>query len=420
MSDLAIHGGAPVRTAPFPTNMVGASLIGAEELAELSDVVKEQSPFRHYGVGHPTKVKQLEEEMSAYFGCKYTLAVSSGTAALVCAVAAAGLGPGDEVVLPAFSWYSDYCALVALGVTPVFADVGEDLNLDPDDFQRKIGPRTKAVVVVHYQGCPAQMDRILPIARSAGLTVIEDAAQAMGGTFRGGKLGTLGDIAIFSFQTHKMLTAGEGGLVMTNHEQLFVRAVRYHDLGFVRPVFAARLEHPELAADEGRFAGVQLRMSELGGAFLLAQLRRLDGILATCRRWHGMLCGHLSRRWPTLQIRRAEGDCGIALILLLKDAETARQFTECLTAEGIPCGATSACCNLVRQYPICNRAMPHPALPPFGPGFEPGLTFDNAICCPNTDGILARTLALGIGPTYTEAEIRDMTAALDKVCAALL
>lgn len=118
MKQLAIDGGTPVRTEPFPTNMLGASLIGREELDELADVVREKSPFRFYGIGTPVKVKTLEEMFAQRFGCRYALAVSSGSAALLCAVAAAGLGPGDEVIIPSFAWYTDYCVLTALGVTP--------------------------------------------------------------------------------------------------------------------------------------------------------------------------------------------------------------------------------------------------------------------------------------------------------------
>ena len=266
MERLAIDGGTPVRTKPFPSNMLGAALTGEEELRELGDVVREKSPFRHYGIGSPTKVKTVEEELKKQIGTRFALAVSSGSAALQCAVAAAGLGPGDEVVIPAFAWYTDYCVLVNLGITPVFCDIGTDLNMDPDDLERKITPKTRAVIPVHYQGCPARMDRIMAIADAHGLLVIEDVAQALGGSFRGRKLGTFGALAITSFQTHKMLTCGEGGMVFTNDESLFVRAVRYHDLGSVRPFFAQQLSDASLAAPEKSFAGLQLRMSELQDA----------------------------------------------------------------------------------------------------------------------------------------------------------
>lgn len=420
MDKLAIDGGSPVRATPFPPNMPGASLIGDEELQALADVVRTQSPFRHYGIGTPEKVDRFEADVRDYFGVGYALGVSSGSGALMCAIAAIGAGPGDEIIIPSFAWYSDFCALVAFGVTPVFADIGEDLNIDPADIERKITPKTRAIIAVHYQGMPARMDEILRIARAHKLFVIEDCAQALGGEYAGEKLGTLGDIAIFSFQTHKLLTAGEGGLVITNDETLFERAVRYHDLGFVREGFARHLTHPELADASRSFAGVQLRMSELTGAFIGAQFKKLPWILERCRATHRVLREHIAAH-PGVTVRYREGDCGIALILLLKDRETAERFGACMEAEGIAYGPTSACCDLLGKDPIRSKRMVHPDLPPFGAGFDgEHIVYAPAAQCPNTDGIVERIVALGIGPLYGDEEIADILHAFDKVSAAIL
>lgn len=419
MEKLAINGGTPVRTTPFPTHMLGASLIGQEELNELADVVREKSPFRHYGIGNPEKVKTLEAMFEERFGCKYALAVSSGSAALLCAVAAAGLGIGDEVIIPSFAWYTDYCVLAILGITPVFADIGDDLNMDPADFERKITNKTKAVIPVHYQGAPAKMDEIVRIARAHDLLIIEDCAQALGGMYHGQMLGTFGDIAITSFQTHKMITAGEGGMLFTNNEELYARAVRYHDLGNIRPFFVGKLENKELADRSLMFAGLQLRMSELQGAFLCAQIRRLDDILATCRKHHKRIREHLAGN-PNFAIRYEEGDCGLAFIMLMPTVEIADQFSAAMNAEGIPCGPTSFCCNLVADYPVKNKGLACPAMPPFGPGFDAeNVVYDPNVICPNTDDYVARFVAIGIGPLYTENEVDDIIHALDKVIAAI-
>ncbi|MEG1524409.1 MAG: DegT/DnrJ/EryC1/StrS family aminotransferase [Clostridia bacterium] len=419
METLAINGGKPVRTAPFPTNMLGASLIGQEELSELADVVREKSPFRHYGVGNPTKVKTLEEMFEKRFGCKYALAVSSGSAALLCAMAAAGLGVGDEVIIPSFAWYTDYCVLVTMGITPIFADIGNDLNMDPADFERKITPKTKAVIPVHYQGASAKMDEIVRIARANNLIIIEDCAQALGGCYHGRLNGSFGDIAITSFQTHKMITSGEGGMLFTNNEEYYVRAIRYHDLGFVRPFFEAKLENKALAARADSFAGLQLRMSELQGAFLCAQLRRLDYILDTCRSAHKRICEHLAGN-ANFSIRYEEGDCGLAFIMLMPTKEIADQFSAAMNAEGIPCGPTSFCCNLVSDYPIKTKAMANRNMPPFGAGFDgENIVYDAEKICPNTDDFVSRFVAIGIGPLYKEQEINDIIAALDKVIEAI-
>lgn len=415
MEKLAFYGGNPIRTTPLPTSMVGASVIGEEELEELADVVREKSPFRHYGVGNPQKTNALEKAFAERFGVKYALAVSSGTAALSCAVAAANLGPGSEVIIPAFSWYSDYCALVALGVTPVFADIGEDLNLDPDAMETKITDKTKAVIVVHYQGCSAKMDRIMEIANIHNLIVIEDCAQCCGGSYHGRQLGTIGDIAIFSFQTHKIITSGEGGMVITNNERMFIRAVRYHDLGFVRTTFSERISDSSLADDQYKFAGIQLRMNELSSAFLLAQLRKLDCILETCRKWHAVLREHTAA-WKDINVRYEQGDCGVAFIMIFKSKEQSDKFVSLMNAEGIRCELTSACCNLMHKYPIASKALTHNAMPPFGPAFDgKDIVYDAKAECPNTDDILERCVGIGIGPKYTEQEITDIIAAMDKV-----
>ena len=419
MAELAIHGGTPVRSEPLPTSMIGAALIGEEELAQLADVVREKSPFRHYGIGTPTKVAQVETQMRNVFGSKYALAVSSGSAALSCAFAAAGLGPDDEVIIPSFTWYSDYCALVTTGITPMFAEIGPDLCMDPADFERKINSRTKAVVVVHYQGCPAEIEEIVEIARRHNIIVIEDCAQSFGAEYHGKLVGTFGDIAIFSFQTHKLITCGEGGLVLTDNEELFVRAVRYHDLGFVRPHFAALLEHPELAGAETSFAGDQYRMSELSGAFLLGQMGKLDHILKTCRAWHRMLCCRYASN-PHFSIRNKEGDSGINFVLQLPTPELAQKFKDWVSAEGINCDPTSGSNNLLTQYPVKSKAMIHPDLPPFGPGCHgEGIVYTPENYCPNTESILARTVVIGIGPAFTEQDILDIMAAIDKVDAVL-
>lgn len=419
MEKLAIDGGTPVRTRPFPSAMLGASLTGDEELKELGDVIKEQSPFRFYGIGTPTKVKEVENELKQLVGTRFALAVSSGSAALLCAAAAAGLGPGDEVIIPAFSWFTDYCVLVNLGITPVFADIGEDLNLDPDDFERKITPKTKAVIPVHYQGCPAKMDRIMEIASAHSVMVIEDVAQALGGSFQGKKLGTFGKAAITSFQTHKMITCGEGGMLFTDDEELFARAVRYHDLGSLRPFFAEQLTDPALLEPEKSFAGLVLRMGELQGAYLLAQARKLPGILATCRRHQKMLLSALSGIGG-FSVRQCDGECGFAFIMLLRTKEEAERFSAAVTAEGIPCGPTSYCCNLVDRYPIKSKAMFHPGMPPFGKGFDAEhVEWSSEKNCPKTNDLVDRFMAISHGPLYTDEDILDIIRAVRKVSAAM-
>ena len=416
MSNLALYGGTPVRTEPLPSAMAGATLIDGNELLELADVVKEQSPFRFYGLGNPTKVDTLEKMVREAFGVKHVLSVSSGTAALGCAVGALGLGVGDEVILPAFCWYSDYMALVTQGVLPVFADVGDDLNLDPADFEKKITPNTKAVIAVHYQGKPCEMDEIMAIAKKHNILVIEDCAQAFGGSYKGKRLGTIGDIAIASFQTHKVLTAGDGGMVMTNNEEFYARAIRFHDLGLIRDYFEPYIENKELFDDEKyAFAALQYRMSEMQGAFLVAQFRRLEYILGTCRRHKKRLTEFMQENYPQFKLRDADGDCGILFGILLDNGEQARKLAELISAEGIECGPTSACSNMTTRAPITTRRMVNPNNAPFGPGFNgEHVTYGEAANCPNCDKVWDRYCCIGIGPLFTDKDVDDILEALKK------
>ncbi|MCL2748379.1 MAG: DegT/DnrJ/EryC1/StrS family aminotransferase [Oscillospiraceae bacterium] len=415
MEKLATHGGEPVRKAPFPTAYLGVSFYGAEELKEVTDVINEKSPFRHYGIGHPCKVTAFEAEARAYFGRKFALAVSSGTGALFCAMAAIGVGPGDEVIIPSFSWFSNFFAITNFGAVPVFADVDETLNLDPEDFKVKITARTKAVIAVDFQGCPANLADIIRVASERGINVIDDFAQAIGGTWDGEKLGSIGDISVASFQQNKILSSGEGGLLLTDNEEYFARAVRYHDLGMIRDEFKDQLVDQQIADPANDFFGSQFRMCELQGAVLLAQLRKLDGIIEICRKNHRKLRAAFENN-RHFKIRYVPGECGNTLFMLFSTKAEADQFGECLATEGIPLGATSACKNLLAVYPIKTKKAPHGSLPPFGAGCEgEHIVYDTETCCPQTNRIVERYVAIAIGPQFADGDIDDLIRAIEKV-----
>ena len=238
---LAIDGGTPVRSTKLDTNFPGPLYYDHEERRELLEVLDRRAPFRWYGIGpkggDPDKCNHFEKEFAAHRGTKYCVAVTSGTAALVTAVAALGAGPGDEVILPAWTWYSCYDAIIAAGATPVFAEIDDSFNLDPEDIERHITPRTKVIMAVHIMGEPADMDPILSIARKRSLKVLEDGAQSVGASYKGRPLGSMGDCGIYSFQICKTISAGEGGAVVTSDPEIFERAARIHAS---RATFATR------------------------------------------------------------------------------------------------------------------------------------------------------------------------------------
>lgn len=413
---LAIDGGSPLRTDPFPSGSWGASVVGEEELALVTEVVRSRSLFRAYGEVPPHMVDDLEAEAREFFGAAHALAVTSGTAALHCGLAGLQIGAGDEVIIPSISWLSDFNVPVLLGATPVIADIDRTLSLDPEDLERKLTPRTKAILVVHFMGGVGHLDRIIEVGRARGVPVVEDCAQSVGASFRGERLGTLGEVGCFSFQHNKMLTSGEGGMVVTDDPVIFERAARFHDLGGLRSALEAQLAD---GAKLEEFAGAQYRMSELSGAVALAQLRKLDSaVIGVTRRHHSRLRAELAQECPGLRFRESgdhDGDAGIALYLDLGSPERASWFGEALRAEGIPTGATTRVCNMLsRDYVRAKRQL-HPATPPFGPG-SPGAdaVYDYA-GCPNTEDIIGSMVAIMITPRMTDADADDVRDAIAKV-----
>ena len=230
MDKLAIQGGAPVRTKPWVSKFIGGEELGQEEKNRLLRVLDKKRVFRYVPEGlEDSEVAQLEKEYKRFTGAKYALAVNSGTSALICALIAAGVGPGDEVIIPAYTWVATAGAVALVNAVPVLCEIDDSLTMDPEDLESRITPLTKAVIVVHMRGISCNMDGIMAVARKHNLKVIEDAAQANGGQYKGQMLGSIGDLGCFSLQQSKVITTGEGGMVVTNSETMWQRAVLYHD-----------------------------------------------------------------------------------------------------------------------------------------------------------------------------------------------
>ena len=274
---LAIEGGTPVRKIALHSRPYGPQFYDDVEKRELLEVLESKNPFRWWGGN--SKVLQFEKAYAAHIGVKYAMAVTSGTTALYTAMAGIGIGPGDEVILPAWTWYADYDAVVLSGALPVFAEIDESFAIDPQDIEARITPRTKAIVPSHLQGGVADLDAILAIARKHKLLVVEDCAQCAGGRYKGKYVGSIADMGINSFQLSKTITSGEGGAVTTNDPKLFERALRFHDVGMIRSPYAESLGGGLLAA----FAACNFRMNEFTGAVLKGQLQKLETICARLR-----------------------------------------------------------------------------------------------------------------------------------------
>ena len=389
---------------PRPVPGLGVAAIGVEEEELVLDVLRRKEPFRYYGLDPtrpPPMAARLEKEFREYIGSDLALAVSSGTAALETAMAAAAIGPGDEVIVNAWSWISCFTAIVRVGARPVLAEIDDTLNLDPAEIGRLATPRTRAVIVVHYQGVAAEMEAICHEAHRRGILVIEDCAQSLGTRYRGRQIGTWGDVATYSFQSNKVATSGEGGMIVTRDPRLYERAVRFHDLGSYRPYHAAIVP-----ASEPAFAGSQFRMSELTAAVALAQLRKVDRIREHCRRLNARIVPRLAGL-TGLTLRRVPdpaGEFGFEIYFFLASAQAVAAFRAQLDARNVNCGQrTGTYPQYNRDYVQTGRAYV-PAASPFREFKEwpaPGYRAEDF---PRTEDLTHRFLAIPLGWLYTDAD----------------
>ena len=265
--------------------MPGFELFGPEERKEVNDVL-ETGILMRYGFDGPRKgiwkAKELETTISEKLSCGYTQLVSSGTAALTTAFAALGIGAGDEVIMPTFTFVASFECVLSVGAVPVLVDVDETLTLDPQAVRRAITPRTKCVMPVHMCGAMADMDALMAICKEHKLVLLEDACQSFGATYKGKYLGTIGDAGTFSFDFVKIVTLAEGGAVVTNSKDLYTKLDGYSDHG-----------HDHLGTDRGAdlhpFLGYNFRISELHAAVGLAQVRKLDTFIAINKKNYNQL-----------------------------------------------------------------------------------------------------------------------------------
>ena len=313
--------------------MPGNEIIGQEEMKEVMDVM-ETGVFMRYGFDERRKgvfkVRQFEEEFARYCGTGYALGVTSGSSALHVALNALDVGPGDEVIVPSFTFVATYEAILEAGAIPVMADIDESMGLDPEQIEARMTPRTKAVVPVHMCGAPAQIDAIVDVAKRHRLLVLEDTAQSCGGSYKGKKLGTFGDMATFSFDYVKTMTTGEGGMVITSNKDLADRAEWYHDHGHDHNPTVGR-------GDEGRsILGFNYRMNELQGALGLAQLRKLDYIVGEQRKNKAAIRNELAKIAGIgfRPIPDPAGDTATFLGFSFPDEGAAQRFQKVLKEEG--------------------------------------------------------------------------------------
>lgn len=277
------------------------------------------------------RVREFEAAVCQKFGCGHAQAVSSCTAALRVALAALGVGKGDEVIIPAFTFVATAEAVIQSGADLVVVDIDESLNMSPAACEAAITPRTKLIIPVHMMGAPADMDPILAIAKKHSLLVLEDSAQGVGGTYKGRPLGTLANMGAYSFDAGKVIITGEGGMVVTNDKNLFVKARAYHDHGHEYSTTVGRGEEGAIGE------GFNYRLTELQGAIGIVQLGKLDMIVSTQRANKAKLKKLLTEGGFPFRFRTIhdQGELGDAIVFFLNSREQTAAFLAGMKAEGL-------------------------------------------------------------------------------------
>jgi 8-amino-3,8-dideoxy-alpha-D-manno-octulosonate transaminase len=400
---LARDGGQPARTRAEHPMFPGGMEVGSEELEALARVVRSKNLFRYYGVGDgPQEVDAFEREFAEFMGARHALCVNAGSSALICALIGAGVGPGDDVIVPAYTWNATPNGVIAAGAVPVLAEVDESLTLDPADAERRLTPRTKALLVVHMRGAPADMRALTALAAERGLVLVEDVCQAAGASFEGGRLGTFGDAGAFSLQFNKIITTGEGGVMITDRDDLYELAIDVHDCaGSTRR-----------GVGLPRFPGWNFRASELQGAVARVQLGRLDGLLERMRANHSRLSEQITQL-PGLTLRHTNdhgGDAGICLIAFAESSLLAADAVDALRAEGV---------LAMRIYdPDVVDLHVYPFWRPVRDAIaaagrpEPD--------CPRTLALLGRAIHVDVSPLCDEQDLDEIALAFRKVATQVL
>ncbi len=371
----------------------GFEIIGEEEIAEVVEVLRSGYVYRYGPEDDPNfkaKVWTFEQAVAKHSHVKYAVAVNCGSTALWIAMMGLGIGPGDEVIVPGFTFIASISSIIYARAVPVLAEVDRTFNLDPADVEQKITPRTKAIMVVHLMGNLARMDELKAIADRHGLFLIEDCAQAFGASYKGQPAGSMGHVGAFSFNYAKIITAGEGGLIITNNEAHYKRFFALHDQGH-SPLRKGK------EVGQRPFMSLDFRMTELQGAVLLAQFRKLAYIREHLHANKRLLKSLISDM-PGLEFRELpdpKGEAATLLTLILPSEEIARQIAHDLGTKVLIEGGWHVYTNMEQ---LLEKRLPVERGCPFDcPG-----TYNQQVhyykgMLPQTDELLARSINIGIG-----------------------
>lgn len=357
----------------------GMYWFGKEEMDAAMEVLRSGYLFRYGDEKDPKflkKVFTLEKAFAEYSGARYALATSSGTSSLIASAVALGLKPGDEVIVPAYTFVASYSSLIFLGLIPVLTEIDSSLCIDPSDIEHRITERTKAIMPVHMLGNPCDMDRIKRIADKHDLSVLEDCCQAAGASYKGRKIGTIGDIGAFSLNIFKTINSGDGGLVITDDQNLYEIAFGMHDQGH-------KPNRTGVEVGNRVLLGLNFRLSELSAAVALAQLGKLERIVTTLRAKRKILKKIISQAdgFSFRTLNDPEGDCGTLCTVIFDTAEMAARVAKKLGSKTVDQSGWHVYANM-------EHVLAH--LKSVGQPHTKG-------SYPKTDDILSRSMNISVG-----------------------
>ena len=371
----------------------GMELIGEEEKRQILEVIESGYLFRYGSAKDPAfkaKVYTLEQEVSKLIGVEYAVGVNSGTTALLVALIGLGIGAGDEVIVPGYTFVASMSSIVYARAVPILAEVDESLNLDPADVRAKITPRTRAIMAVHMLGNAARMDELKAIADEHDLLLIEDCAQAFGASYKGRMLGSIGDVGTYSFNVYKTVTSGDGGMVVTDDAETYRRCFAVHDQGH-SPLRTG------VEVGQRPFVGLDFRMTEIAAAVVLAQLGKLAHIRerlyankARFRAGIADLKGLAFRDLPD-----PEGELATLLTVFLPTEEIARAVANDLDSRVVADSGWHVYSNM--EQILQKRVPTDEGWPDTHPRYTGGEVDYHAGMLPQTDDLLSRAINIGIG-----------------------
>jgi 8-amino-3,8-dideoxy-alpha-D-manno-octulosonate transaminase len=359
----------------------GTFLIDNVERHEVEEVLESGYLSRYGREDDPRfkkKVLTLEREFARKIGVNYCVAVSGGTGALMASLVALGVGPGVEVLVSGYTFIASISAIVAVGGMPVLTEIDESVTMDPVDIERKITKRTKVIMPVHMLGYPCNMDKIMKIANKYKLFVLEDSCQALGASYKGEKLGSIGDMGTFSLNVNKTISSGDGGLITTNKKELYEKAFGFHDQGHMPLRMGVEIGKRKLI-------GINLRMNELTGAFALGQLKKLDLILKLLKEKkkkfkNVIIEGGIKN--ITFNKINDPGECNTILTILFKDKIIAQHVAKALKTKTLSESGWHVYNNMEQILSYIDQKGNKP--------FKKNML-------PKTDEILTRSINLSIG-----------------------